>query len=127
MMHTRPFTLAASVLVGITSLFLAGITAPLIKAAEFSTRSKPNVLMIAVDVLNDWIGCMGGHPQAITPNIDRLAKEGVVFLNNHCQAPICGPSRASLMTGLYPSTTGIYLQIKDVNIQNLWHRKLFAA
>jgi arylsulfatase A-like enzyme len=76
-----------------------------------------NVLMIAVDDLNDWIGCMGGHPQAITPNIDRLAKDGVVFLNNHCQAPICGPSRASLMTGLYPSTTGIYLQLRDGDIQ----------
>jgi len=88
-----------------------------ISAAESRTTSKPNVLMIAVDDLNDWIGCMGGHPQAITPNIDRLAKEGVLFLNNHCQAPICGPSRASLMTGLHPTTTGIYLQLSDGNIQ----------
>ncbi len=79
--------------------------------------AKPNVLFIAVDDLNDWIGCMGGHPQAITPNIDRLAKEGVLFLNNHCQAPICGPSRASLMTGLHPTTTGIYLQISDPQIK----------
>ena len=67
-------------------------------AAEASKNNRPNVLMFAVDDLNDWIGCMGGHPQAITPNMDRLAKEGVLFLNNHCQAPICGPSRASLMT-----------------------------
>ena len=73
-------------------------------AAESGATSKPNVLMIAVDDLNDWIGCMGGHPQAITPNIDRLAKEGILFLNNHCQAPICGPSRASIMTGLHPTT-----------------------
>jgi len=82
-----------------------------------SSAGKPNVLFLAVDDLNDWIGCMGGHPQAITPSIDRLAEEGVLFLNNHCQAPICGPSRASLMTGLYPSTTGSYLQLADKNIQ----------
>jgi len=112
--HTR-FT---SIKLTVSAVILSScITVPSIKAAEFSIHSKPNVLMIAVDDLNDWIGCMGGHPQAITPNIDRLAKEGVVFLNNHCQAPICGPSRASLMTGLYPSTTGIYLQIKDANIK----------
>ena len=71
-------------------------------------NKKPNVLFIAVDDLNDWIGCMGGHPQAKTPNIDRLAKRGVLFSNAHCQGPICGPSRASLMAGLLPSTTGQY-------------------
>lgn len=80
--------------------------------------TKPNVLFIAVDDLNDWVGCMGGHRQTKTPNMDRLAKEGTLFLNAHCQAPICGPSRASVMTGLYPSTTGTYLQINDINIQN---------
>jgi arylsulfatase A-like enzyme len=94
-----------------------GISAPSIAAAETSTSSKPNVVMIAVDDLNDWIGCMGGHPQAITPNIDRLAEDGVLFLNNQCQAPICGPSRASLMTGLRPTTTGSYLQLSERNIQ----------
>ena len=70
---------------------------------------KPNVLFIAVDDLNDWIGCLGGHPQAQTPNIDRLAEQGVLFTNAHCQTPICNPSRVSLMTGTRPSTTGIYL------------------
>ena len=70
---------------------------------------RPNVLMIAVDDLNDWVGCLGGHPQAKTPNIDRLARRGLVFGNAHCQAPICNPSRVSLMTGMLPSTTGIYL------------------
>jgi arylsulfatase A-like enzyme len=68
----------------------------------------PNVLLIGVDDLNDWIGCLGGHPQAITPNFDRLAARGVLFSNAHCQSPVCNPSRASLMTSLYPSTTGIY-------------------
>jgi len=69
---------------------------------------KPNILLIAVDDLNDWIGCMGGHPQAQTPNIDHLAKRGVLFTNAHCQSPVCNPSRASMMTSLYPETTGIY-------------------
>jgi len=75
-------------------------------AAERSRR--PNVLFIAVDDLNDWCGCYAGHPQAKTPNIDRLASRGVLFTNAHCQAPICNPSRVSLLTGLLPSSTGVY-------------------
>lgn len=78
---------------------------------------KPNVLFIAIDDLNDWIGCLNGHPNTKTPNLDRLAKKSTLFTNAHCQAPICGPSRASLMTGLYPSFTGIYGQIIDDNIR----------
>ncbi len=73
-----------------------------------SSRPKPNVLFIAIDDLNDWVGCLGGHPQAQTPNMDRLAARGVVFSNAHCQAPLCNPSRSSLLTGLRPSTTEIY-------------------
>lgn len=69
---------------------------------------KPNIVLIAIDDLNDWVGCLGGHPQAKTPNIDRLAKRGVLFSNAHCQSPVCNPSRASMMSGLYPETTGIY-------------------
>ncbi|MBT6381252.1 MAG: sulfatase-like hydrolase/transferase, partial [Opitutales bacterium] len=75
---------------------------------------KPNVLFIAVDDLNDWIGVLGGHPQAKTPNMDRLASRGVIFSNAHCQSPVCNPSRASLMTSLYPSTSGIYFLNPDV-------------
>jgi arylsulfatase A-like enzyme len=71
-------------------------------------QAKPNYLFIAVDDLNDWIGVLGGHPQAKTPNIDRLAKRGVLFANAHTQAPLCNPSRASLLSGLRPSTTGLY-------------------
>ena len=78
-----------------------------------STSGPANVLFVAVDDLNTWLGCMGGHPQARTPNMDRLAARGVLFQNAHCQAPICGPSRASLMSGYLPSTTGIYGQIRD--------------
>jgi arylsulfatase A-like enzyme len=72
-------------------------------------EGRPNVLLIAIDDLNDWVGCLNGHPQASTPNIDRLADRGVLFTNAHCQAPICNPSRTSVMLGLRPSTTGIYL------------------
>jgi len=70
--------------------------------------SKPNVLFISLDDQNDWVGCLGGHPQAKTPCIDGLAAEGTLFANAHCQAPMCNPSRTSVMTGLRPSTTGIY-------------------
>src|SRR5688500_16364587 len=69
---------------------------------------QPNVLFIAVDDLNDWVGPLGGHPQAKTPNIDRLAARGTTFTNAHCQAPLCTPSRTSVLTGLRPSTTGVY-------------------
>ena len=74
----------------------------------FAKDKQPNVLFIAVDDLNDWVGCLGGHPQAKTPNIDRLASRGVLFENAHCAAPLCNPSRTAVMTGLRPSTTGIY-------------------
>ncbi|MFT5468614.1 MAG: arylsulfatase A-like enzyme [Verrucomicrobiales bacterium] len=73
-----------------------------------AAEQKPNVLFITIDDLNDWVGCLGGHPQARTPNLDALAERGVLFTNAHCNGPICGPSRTSLMTGLRPSTTGIY-------------------
>ena len=70
--------------------------------------AKPNVLFIAVDDLNDWIGCLGGHPQALTPNMDRLAKRGVLFTNAHCAAPACNPSRAAVFSGLMPARTGVW-------------------
>lgn len=74
----------------------------------FSQGAQPNVLFIAIDDLNDWVGCLDSHPQVKTPNIDALAERGTLFTNAHCQAPICNPSRTSVMTGLRPSTTGVY-------------------
>lgn len=97
-------------------LFLATFSSVL--AAE-----KPNVLLVAIDDLNDWVGCLGGHPQAHTPNIDRLAARGMLFTNAHCQGPICGPSRASLLSGLYPHTTGVY----DQPDRSLWQSPQFAG
>ncbi len=76
-------------------------------AAE-TTSTKPNILLIISDDLNDWIGPMKGHPQANTPNLDKLAARGMTFRNNQCAAPLCNPSRAALMSGIRPSTTGIY-------------------
>jgi arylsulfatase A-like enzyme len=83
-----------------------------------SETSSLNVLFIAIDDLNDWTGGLGGHPNALTPNIDTLGDSGVLFTNAHAQAPICGPSRASFMTGLYPTTTGIYLHIDDRDVRD---------
>jgi arylsulfatase A-like enzyme len=71
--------------------------------------ARPNVLFIAIDDLNHWVGHLGRHPQTKTPNIDRLANEGVTFTRAYCTAPACNPSRASLMSGQRPSTTGCYL------------------
>ncbi len=76
--------------------------------------TKPNVLLLSIDDLNNWTGCLGGHPQARTPNIDRLAKRGTLFTNAHCQSPVCNPSRASLMTGRHPHTSGIYFLSPDL-------------
>ena len=80
------------------------------------SQARPNVLFIAIDDLNTWQGFMG-HPYAQTPNLDRLAQSGTFFTEAHCQAPLCGPSRASIMSGLRPATTGIYGQIHDKNLR----------
>jgi len=69
---------------------------------------RPNVLMISVDDMNDWVGCLGGYPGVRTPHIDRLARRGVLFSDAHCASPLCNPSRTALLTGLSADTTGIY-------------------
>ena len=79
---------------------------------------RPNVLMIVVDDMNDWVGCLGGHPDVKTPNIDRLAASGSLFANAHCSAPVCNPSRVSTLTGRRPSSTGIH----DNSV--VWHEVL---
>lgn len=69
-----------------------------------------HVLFIVADDLNDWVGCMGGHPGARTPNIDRLAERGVLFTQAHAAAPLSGPSRNALLTGRSPASTGVFTQ-----------------
>ncbi|QBG46888.1 DUF229 domain-containing protein [Verrucomicrobia bacterium S94] len=75
----------------------------------FTVAEPLNVLMISIDDLNDWIGPLGGHPQAKTPNLDKFCEGGaMVFRNAVCAAPLCGPSRSAVLSGFLPSTTGIY-------------------
>ncbi len=80
------------------------------KTAEIT---KPNVLFVSLDDLNDWVGFMGGHPQARTPNLDRFSEQAVRFSNSYCTNPACNPSRTSIMTGLYPHTSGVYSNYQD--------------
>jgi arylsulfatase A-like enzyme len=87
-----------------TSLLAAPPTA-FVKAAQ----TRQNILFIAIDDMNDWVGCLHGHPNTITPNIDRLASQSVNFTSAHCAAPLCNPTRAAMMTGRRPSSTGVYL------------------
>ncbi|MFI4912204.1 MAG: sulfatase [Sedimentisphaeraceae bacterium JB056] len=75
---------------------------------ELVQNKKPNVLFLFIDDLNDWVGCMGGHPDVKTPNLDKLAREGMIFMNANCAAPLCAPSRTALLSGMAPYKTGIY-------------------
>ncbi len=83
----------------------SGSAPPSLKA---KAGSRPNVLILAIDDLNDWIGAAGGHPQAKTPNLDRLISQSVFFRNAHTAAPVCSASRHALLSGLRPSSTGWY-------------------
>ncbi|MGB7325281.1 MAG: sulfatase [Rubripirellula sp.] len=103
--------------VAATDLALPVLTAPVCAA------DPPNVLFLICDDLNCDIGCYG-HGQVKTPNIDRLAARGVKFDRAYCQYPLCGPSRASFMTGLYPAqnlVTGnaIYIRERVPNVKTV--------
>ena len=85
------------------AIALLALAASLVQA-----ESRPNILFVSCDDMNDWVGFLDGHPDTLTPNMDRLAKRGTVFTRAYCASPICGPSRASVLTGLKPTTSGIY-------------------
>ena len=78
---------------------------------------RPNVLFIAVDDLNHWVGHLNGHPGTRTPNIDRLASNGVTFSRAYAAAPLCNPSRVSLLTGVMPAHSGVYGNFEELREQ----------
>ena len=78
-----------------------------------SAVGKPNVLFIIADDLRDYPAWLGGHPQSVTPNMDRLAKLGMRFTNAHCNYALCNPSRTSLLTGMLPSSSGVFGNEQD--------------
>jgi len=91
--------------------------------AKAADAAKPNVLFLICDDLNCDLGCYG-HPAVKSPHIDRLAARGVRFDHAYCQYPLCGPSRASFMTGLYPDQTlvrrnAIYIRERVPNVETL--------
>ena len=87
----------------LTALLLASV--PTMRAAD-APKQKRNVLFVVFDDLNNRLGCYG-DPVAKSPNLDRLAARGTLFTRNFCQQPICGPSRASFMSGRRPDSLGI--------------------
>lgn len=94
-------------------LVLLGSTLPSLAAEAPKQGTKPNVLFIAIDDLNHWVGYLGRNAQTRTPNIDGLAARGVRFTHAYCAAPVCNPSRAALMSGLRPFTSGVYENNND--------------
>ncbi len=91
-------------------LFILISFVPTLRSA--AKDAKPDVVFIIVDDLNDWLGCLGGHPDAVSPNIDALAKKGMLFSQAYCNSPQCRPSRTSLNHGVYPFHTGTYFNAK---------------
>lgn len=81
---------------------------PTPSAGAATAPSRPDVLFIVIDDLNHWVGHLGRHLQAKTPNIDRLAARGTTFIRAYSAAPACNPSRTALFSGLRPSTSGVY-------------------
>ena len=91
----------------ISNLFRAALFVVFMSAGSACAK-QPNVLFLAVDDMNDWIGSLGATPRAITPNLDKLAARGVNFSNAHTPGVYCAPARAAIFSGQYASTTGCY-------------------
>lgn len=96
----------------------------LFSIASYAQDTKhPNVLFIMCDDLNDYLGAFGGHKQVHTPNIDKLAASGTVFLNAQSNAPVCQPSRNSIFTGVYPHDSKDYAWTPMLKQPVLKHNK----
>src|SRR3954462_6346489 len=111
-MNHRPSPLRAFWL-AVLCVFVSASMSPAAPAVKYG--EKPNVLFIAIDDLNHWVGYLGRNKQTATPNIDRLAARGVRFTHAYCGAPSCTPSRSALLSGSRPGTTGIYDNYNDWN------------
>jgi len=85
----------------------------LIPWVSVNAQERPDVLFIAIDDLNSWVGALAGHPQAKTPNIDALAARGMLFTNAHTPGAACLPARTAILTGVSPFNSGIYSQRGD--------------
>lgn len=105
MQTKKVITISASILL---SPFLA-------ESSQKETTPMPNVIFIAVDDLNDWVGAFGGNLQVKTPNLDKFYSENaMIFTNAHCPGPVCCPSRSSLLSGFRPETTGCYRNTQNM-------------
>lgn len=91
----------------------AALSLPDVAQAKRAPDLAKNVLFLIADDLNFWVNCLGGHEGVQTPHIDRLAGRGMLFRNAHCAAPVCNPARTAILTGLRPSTTGVYLNTQN--------------
>ena len=89
---------------GAVALLLVSLL-PLPVLQDAPEGPRPDILLIVVDDLNDWVGHLGGHPNARTPGIDALAARGIAFTNAHCASPVCNPSRTAMFGGLRPGRT----------------------
>ncbi len=101
MNNRRTIRFIQTITIAILSFFLT-------RETHAEQPDKPNVLLICIDDLNDWVGFLEGHPEAVTPNMDALAKRGRNFANAHCAVPVCSASRASVMSGVAATTHGSY-------------------
>jgi len=98
----------------ILAVILTALALATVSTSQVKTE-RPDIVFIIVDDLNDWIGALGGHPDAISPNMDGLAARGMLFTQAYCNSPQCRPSRTSLNHGVYPFRTGTYFNAEAKN------------